>query len=825
LDERIKFENYDTFLLSSLFISKILQSNAMPDKINTYETKTIADVLSELEVKADTGLSNEEVKQRQFNYGFNEVVEKKQLLVLLFLKHFWGLTAIMLEITILISFLLHKYVDVYLIAGLMLFNAIIGFIQESKAAKTVEALKQSLQVFVRVLRNAQWQQVQGGQLVPGDIIRIRTGDFITADAKILEGTAGVDQSALTGESMLIGRKEGEMLFSGSVIKNGECNAVVTATGIHTFFGKTIQLVQMAKPRLHMEEVVTKVVKILFLIVLVFVGITIAVSLLRGETFLSLLPLVLVLLVTAVPVAMPAMFTVSMAKGSEQLAAKGILVSRLSATEDAATLTILCIDKTGTLTQNKLSVQDIVAAENYTTADVLRYGVLASVAANNDPIDMAFLQKAVYNKIDTLGYQQTSFTPFTASTKRTEAMVLKDGKKFKVMKGAYNTIKDLCNLQQSNFDKTVEGWARKGFKTVAVAIQQDNVSTLTGILALVDPPLADSANMIAGIKELGVKVKMLTGDALPIAKEIAMQVGLGNDIVAASLLREPTAGGDNHSIIIAHHGFAEVLPEDKFTIVKTLQQHQEITGMTGDGVNDAPALKQAEVGIAVKSASDAAKQAASVILLNDGLESIINLITVGRTIHHRITNWVVSKISKTLFTVVFVCIAYLLTGQFVVGAFDMVLLLFIIDFVTLTLSTDIVSWSKKPESWNIRPLVKHGFLLGLLLITEALAWLFIGEKYFELSNLNQLHSFGFATLFFASIFNIFVVRTPTRFYKQAIGKNLLWAIIADIILACFILSIGLPGFSILPIIVTGSSLLYFAICSFVINDWIKVKVNY
>lgn len=797
----------------------------MPNQTNQYQTRTIADVLSELKVLVATGLSNEEVKQRQITYGLNQVVEKKQLLFLLFLKHFWGLTAFMLEITIVISFILHKYVDVYLIGGLMLFNAIIGFIQESKAAKTVQALKQSLQVIVRVLRNAKWQQVPGDQLVPGDIIRIRTGDFIAADAKIIEGIAGVDQSALTGESLLISKKEGDMLFSGSVIKNGECNAVVTATGINTFFGKTVQLVQMAKPRLHMEEVVANVVKILFSIVLVFVGITFAISLLRGETFLSMLPLVLILLVTAVPVAMPAMFTVSMAKGSQQLAAKGILVSRLSATEDAATLTSLCIDKTGTITQNKLSVHEIEPAENFTVDDILRYGVLASVAANKDPIDMAFLQRAADNKTDTSGYTQTSFTPFSSDIRRTEAIVQKDGKQFKVMKGAYNTIKGLCNLQHSKLDMTVDAWAAKGFKTMAVAVQKDNVTYLAGVVALVDPPLTDSAKMISEIKELGVKVKMLTGDALPIAKEIAIQVGVGDDIVAAGILREYPPGSDSHSIIIAHNGFAEVLPEDKFTIVKTLQQYHEITGMTGDGVNDAPALKQAEVGIAVKSATDAAKQAASVILLHEGLESIISLITVGRTIHHRITNWVISKISKTFFTVAYVCAAYIITGQFVVSAFDMVLLLFIIDFVTLTLSTDIVSWSKKPDSWKIKPLVKDGFILGLFLMAESLVWLFIGKKYFELTDINQLHSFGFATLFFAGIFNIFVVRTPTRFYRQPIGKNLLLAIIADIILVCFILSLGLPGFSILPIVVTGSSLLYFAFCSLIINDWLKVRLKY
>jgi H+-transporting ATPase len=797
----------------------------MPNQTNPYETKTIAEVLSGLQVQVATGISDEEVKQRQTTYGLNEVKEKKPLQVILFLKHFWGLTAIMLELTIVISFLLHKYVDVYLIGGLMVFNAIIGFVQEIKASKTVQALKQSLQVFVRVLRNSKWQQVSGDQLVPGDVIRIRTGDFITADAKIIDGVAGADQSALTGESMLINKKEGDMLFSGSVIKNGECNAVVTSTGVNTFFGKTIQLVQMAKPRLHMDEVVANVVKILFSIVLVFVGITIAVSLLRGETFLSMLPLVLILLVTAVPVAMPAMFTVSMAKGSQQLAAKGILVSRLSATEDAATLTTLCIDKTGTITQNRLSIQDIEAAENFTIDDVLRYGLLASVVANNDPIDMAFLQRTKDNKTDTSGYRQISFTPFSAASKRTEAIVEKDNRQFKVMKGAYNTIIGLCNIQKSNLDIMVDAWAAKGFKTMAVAVQKDNVITLAGIVSLVDPPLPGTAKMITEIKELGVTVKMLTGDALPIAKEIAAQVGVGDDIVAAGLLREHAAGSDNYSIINAHQGFAEVLPEDKFIIVKTLQQHQEITGMTGDGVNDAPALKQAEVGIAVKSSTDAAKQAASVILLHEGLGSIINLITVGRTIHHRITNWVVSKISKTLFIVVFVCIAYLLTGKFVVAAFDMVLLLFIIDFVALTLSTDIVGWSKNPESWKIKPLVKRGFFLGLLMTAEALVWLIIGKKYFELTDINQLHSFGFAILFFASIFNIFVVRTPNRFYSQAIGKNLLWVIIGDVILTCIILSIGVPGFTTLPIIVTGSSLLYFAFCSLIINDWVKLKVKY
>lgn len=793
----------------------------MANQENPYQKKSVAEVLSELKVQPSTGLSDEEVKQRQSSYGLNEVLEKKQSKVILFLKNFWGLTAIMLELTIIISLLLSKFIDAYLISGLMFFNALIGYIQENKASKTVEALKKSLQVVVRALRNGKWTTIDGNKLVPGDIIRIRTGDFITADVKIIDGAVHTDQSALTGESMPISKKESDMLFSGSVIKNGECTAVVTSTGTKTFFGKTAQLVQTAKHKLHMEEVVASVVKILFLIVITFVGITTAVSLLRGESFLSILPLLLILLVSAVPVALPAMFTVSMAKGAKQLADKGILVSRLSATEDAATLTTLCIDKTGTITQNKLSIKEIVPLDNFKSEDVLLYGILASVEANNDPIDLAFFQKVADEKIDASNYKQISFTPFSAEIKRTEAVVRKDDVTFKVLKGAYNTIKNLCKVENSNLDQTVNSWAEKGFKTIAVAIEKDDKNQFVGIVALFDPPLPDSAQMISEIKNLGVKVKMLTGDALPIAKEIAKQVGVGEDIASATLLRNNNV--DNHSIIVAHSGFAEVLPEDKFTIVKNLQQHKEITGMTGDGVNDAPALKQAEVGIAVHSATDVAKQAASVILLKSGLESIINLISVGRTIHHRITNWVISKISKTLFTVLFVCASYLITGQFIVNAFDMVMLLFIIDFVSLALSTDNVSWSKKPETWNTKPLIKRGFLLGILLIMEAMLWLFAVKDYFKLTDINQLQSFGFAVLFFASVFNLIIIRTDGHFYKQSIGRILFWVLIADILLVIIMLTIGLIGFTSLPIIITLSTLIYFAFCSFIINDWIKVKV--
>jgi H+-transporting ATPase len=360
--------------------------------------------------------------------------------------------------------------------------------------------------------------------------------------------------------------------------------------------------------------------------------------------------------------------------------------------------------------------------------------------------------------------------------------------------------------------------------MAIAITQDDLTKWVGVAALMDPPLADSAEMISRIKALGVTVKMLTGDALPIAKEIAIKVGIGENIAVACLFRNEPDANQKLAIIQSHEGFAEVLPEDKFNIVKALQQAHAITGMTGDGVNDAPALKQAEVGIAVKAATDVAKQAASVILLQEGLESIINLITTGRAIHHRITNWVTSKIAKTFFTVIFVCTSYLITGQFVVDAFDMILLLFIVDFVALTLSTDNVTGSQKPGSWKIKPLVELGFVLGLLNCAEAFTWFFIDKKYFPVTGIDKMHSFGFAILFFTGIINILVVRTPLRFYQQPIGKVLLFAVIADVVFAIIILTVGIPGFTALPILIIGGSLVYFLVFGFLVNDWIKVRMN-
>ncbi|MFZ6023834.1 MAG: plasma-membrane proton-efflux P-type ATPase [Bacteroidota bacterium] len=787
--------------------------------------QTIAEKES-LSTDMAVGLSAEQVETLRQYYGLNEVKEKQTPAFVLLARKFWGLTAWMLEATIIISFLLHKTFDGFLITVLLIFNGLISFFNELKAAKTVAALQQQLQVMVRVLRRGTWQQLPSKELVPGDVVRVRMGDFLTADMQLADGEIKVDKSALTGETALLSVKKSELLYAGSVVKAGEGTAIVTATGTQTFFGKTAKLVMTASHKMHMEEVVTRVVKFLFIAVVSILTITTIVGLIAGQTIISILPLILILLVSAVPVGLPAMFTISMARGSKELSEDGLLVSRLSATEDAATLTTLCIDKTGTITKNELSLQQIIATDGYSDEDVIQYGVMASVKANEDTIDLAFFDFADKQpSFKTQTYQQISFTPFNASIKHTEAVIERNNQKFSVAKGAYTAIKNLCGIAVSSMDGTVNEWAHKGFKTIAVAVaKSNNVFAMAGIVALYDPPRPDAKEMLAAIKDLGIDVKMLTGDALPIGKEIAQQAGIGSNIISIAEVREQFDTSTSIAVIHEHNGFAEVLPEDKFSIVKQLQQEKQVVGMTGDGVNDAPALKQAEVGIAVKNATDVAKQAASIILLTEGLQQILSLIKVGRSIHVRISNYTVNKIAKTIQTILFVCVSFIITKQFVVATIDMVLMLFLIDFAVLALATDKVSWSRKPANWNIKPLVVKGVLLGVLLFAECIAWYFAAKNYFTIQDTGSLHSLGFACLFFSGIISILVIRTEKRFFKEPVSKLLSAVILADIIVVCILLTIGFTGFSKLPLIVILSTLLFFVIVNLLVNDTVKIVMT-
>jgi len=801
-------------------------ANAHPPDI---AAASVPEALAALNVNPETGLNGADVDKRRKESGYNEVTAKQGHPVLKFLGKFWGISAWMLELIIIISMVLGKYSDVTVVGALLVINAVLGFVQERRAAGVVEALRRRLQVSARVRRDSNWQLLPARELVPGDIVRVRPGDIIPADVKLLTGTLSIDQSALTGESGDVAKAAGAVLSSGSVVRRGEGNGVVMLTGAKTCFGRTTELVKEARPKLHIEAVVAKVVRWLFVIVGTLIAAVVALSLIRGAPLVEMIPLMLVLLMSAVPVALPVMFTVSMAVGARELAKRGVLVTRLSAAEDAATMDTLCVDKTGTITLNQLAVTGVLALERATEAEVLVAGALASQEANHDPIDLAFLAAAQERHLlDHLAkVTRVSFAPFDAKNRRTEAVFEQDGKRQHVMKGAVRTIAEACGLQApaiEALEARVHASAAKGYRTLAVALgPDDGAPSLIGLVSLYDPPRPDAKQLIAELRDLGISVKMLTGDALAVGREIGRGVGLPNILRAADLkARDGPAAGNAPDLLAGADGFAEVFPEDKYAVVKHLQAAGHVTGMTGDGVNDAPALRQAEVGIAVSSATDVAKGAASVVLTEPGLTNIVALVAQGRTIYQRILTWIINKISRTILKSAFVAVAYVVTGKFAVSAFAMLLLTFMTDFAKISLATDHVQPSRKPETWNLGGFITVSVVLGLAMVAETLLLLWLCWLRLDLATHNSaLCTFSFLTLLYFAVFSIVSARERRWFWTTLPSKTFLAALVADALVGTALTFVGLPGLMPLP---GWQALIVFAyalVACLGVNDAVKV----
>ncbi|MCL2288846.1 MAG: plasma-membrane proton-efflux P-type ATPase [Candidatus Bathyarchaeota archaeon] len=778
----------------------------------------------------ETGLDAAEVESKREQFGFNEISEKKNIAWLQFAKRFWGLTAWLLEIIIILSVILQRYADVGIILGLLILNAVLGFGEEFRASKAVDALKAKLEVNVRVLREGVWRILSAREIVPDDVVRIRQGDFVPADVKIVSGHLEVDQSVLTGESLSVEKNPDDLLYSGSVVKRGEAKGIVISTGHNTFFGRTAQLVQLAKPKLHIEKVISNVVRWLLVIVSILAIVALVCSMLRGFSVADTLPILLVILLSAIPVALPAMFTVSMALGAMELSKKGVLITRLSATEDAATMDVLCVDKTGTITMNKLSLVKTLIYNEFSEQAVTFYGALASQEANYDPIDQAFIELAKIEKLPVDTCLQTSFVPFDSKTRYTEAVIQKDDEVFRVMKGAVSVISEVCELTETavkQLEDQAQEYALKGYRTLAVAKTDcpNGKFRLVGLAVLYDAPRPDARQLIHELNDLGISVKMLTGDALPIAKETAKSVGLGNRISLAYNLKSDVKKSGlliNDDVAQESDGFAEVYPEDKYTIVKKLQDSKHIVGMTGDGINDAPALKQAEVGIAVSNATDVAKSAASVILVNEGLTSIVDLVKNGRIIYERITAWILSKIIRTLQVSVFTVLTFLLTGNYTISAFGVIMYFLLTDPVKIALSTDKPQGSDKPATWKITGAIKASAILGTLIIIESITVLYIILNVFNISSNNPaIYTYTFEILFYSALFLNFNVRERRPFYKSMPSKILILTTIASLIIGTILVTIGAPNFVAIPITETLILLILSAFFSFIINDLIKV----
>jgi H+-transporting ATPase len=771
----------------------------------------VEEVIKLLSTDLNKGLAEVEAQNRLRKYGENVIEEKKENPLINLVKKFWNPSAWVLEAAAILSYVLGKYLDFYIIIALIVFNAILSFSEEQRANKALEMLKSRLQVTARVLRDGNWRNIPSRYLVPGDVVRIRLGDFVPADIKIVEGQLEVDQSALTGESLTVMKNKEDIVYSGSIVKKGEATGVVILTGKNTYFGKTAELVSIAKPRLRVQQVISKVVFWMMVIVLIILAISGIVIFLRHENFLTFLPLALVLIIGAIPIALPAMFTISLALGSEELSKSGVLVTRLDAIEGASTMNTLASDKTGTLTINKLSVHKIIPLEG-DEKEVITYGALASREENQDPIDLAFISKAKEMNIDLKEWKVIGFKPFDPSSRRTESTVEKGGSTIRVTKGAIDVLSKLCGLK--NIEEIYEkahSEAKIGCRVLAVAKNDGEKWKLVGLVSLRDPPREDSAELVKELKDLGIKVIMLTGDAQPIAQEIGKEVGIGSNVVKVSEFKE------NPKIIDQIDGLAEVYPEDKYTVVKLLQQEGKVVGMTGDGVNDAPALRQADVGIAVSNATDVAKAAASVVLTSPGLRNIVDMIKIGRRIYERINIWILSRITRTFQNVVFIALALLLLNKFVISTFEMVLLLFMFDFVTLTMSTDNVPWSRKPASWKILNLVKVSIIIGIVMVAESfLVLYFLGQM-----PLKELQTSIFLYLLYSNIFNLLNIREKRNFWNSFPSKVMGLTIIADVILAFIIASLGIPGLVPITPLVAGEILGFAALFNLILNNFVKL----
>jgi H+-transporting ATPase len=780
-----------------------MEPNADQPKVSESEPSTKDDLkslpLAEVEKilgSSPDGLSQAEAQKRLAQYGPNEIEEKKANPFLKFLTYFWGPIPWMIEAAVILSALARHWPDFGIILLLLLANAVVGFWEEHQAGNAIAALKAKLAIKARVKRDGKWVTPAARELVPGDVIRVRLGDIVPADARLLEGDPiEVDQSALTGESLPATRKPGEAVFSGSIIRQGEIGALVYATGANTYFGKTAQLVQEAHTVSHFQRAVLKIGNYLIVLAVALVVLILVVALFRGDPMLTTLQFALVLTVAAIPVAMPTVLSVTMAVGARLLAKKEAIVTRLAAIEELAGVDVLCSDKTGTLTQNKLTLSDPFSVNGIPADQVIINAALASRADNKDPIDLAVLG-GLKDDQALKGYQVVHFQPFDPVHKRTEATVKgTDGKDFKVTKGAPQVILELsANAGQVKpaVEKAVNEFAARGFRSLAVArAEGEGQWQFLGVLPLFDPPREEARATIATARQMGVNVKMVTGDQVAIARETAGKLGLGTNILDAGGFGD-TKHHETAQLaesIEKADGFAQVFPEHNFHIVDVLQLRGHIVGMTGDGVNDAPALKKADCGIAVSGATDAARAAASIVLMTPGLSVIIDAIKESRKIFQRMNSYAIYRIAETLRVLLFMTVAILVFNFYPMTAVMIVMLALLNDGAILSIAYDKVHYKDKPEAWNMRMVLGVATVLGVIGPVAAFGLFYLGERVYHLDRAH-IQTLMYLMLSVAGHLTIFLARTRGPFWTIRPARILWAAVLGTQIVATLIAVYGL-----------------------------------
>ncbi len=761
------------------------------------------------------GLTAAEAGARLKQFGPNAVMEEKTHPLRQFLQRFWAPIPWLLEATIIIQLFLRERVEAAVIGGLLILNATVSLLQEGRAQKALALLRQQLHVTARVRRDGAWITLPAEDLVPGDVIHLRQGGIAPADVRVDEGSLLADQSALTGESAAVPVEPGKTAYAGSMIRGGEATGEITATGTHTFFGKTAELVRTAGSANRQEHEIVGVVRNLFVVNAGMVVIVTGYAHYAGMSLAQVLPLLLAILLASIPVALPATFTFAAALGSLELSRRGVLITRLSALHDLASMTVLCSDKTGTLTRNEAAVKATWVAPGVSEDDLVRAAALASDPAGQDPVDGAIVKAAADRGWREGESERLGFKPFDPATKRAEAVYRGEPRPRRYVKGAPAVVAKLGGAGESVWQPPAEAMAARGQRVLAVAVGDEQAVRFAGLLGLEDAVRADSKAVVSAIRAAGVRTVMVTGDNALTARDVAGQVGIPGEVCPSETLHGEL-GGDALECGV----FAGVFPADKIKLVRAFQRRGAVVGMSGDGVNDAPALRQAEAGVAVANATDVAKAAAAMVLTTPGLGGVVPAIETSRRVFQRIITYTLAMLVKKIEMMALLVIGFLVTRHTPLTPLLMVLILFLNDFLTMSISTDRMAFSLRPNRWNTRGILVVSVALAACKLVFSLG-VFLYGHYALHFDPRPLQTLTFATLIISSQAGVYLLRERGHFWNTRPGRYLVASSVAGLGVT-FLLALG--GILMPPIRpailfgVAGVGLVYFAAL-----DWVKFRL--